>query len=366
MKARRRVVSSSASSRRAPLPRPKRTPTVRRIKSAIVPIEVVRPRTQSVVAIQAPKAPPPPAGAAPPAEIDLSVDLGRGLVLRNPLIAASGPYGYGVEEANLVALDRLGAIVTRTTTLRPRTGGSSVRPRIVEVAGGIVSGVGLPNPGIEAVLERYATTWARWDVPVILSIGGDALGDVVALVNLLEGDSGIAGLELNLSSADRAGSFVSAVRRATDLPLIAKLPWIDDSRAVARAVADAGADAIAAINAVPGLAVGSDRSAPAFDAGAGLLSGPAIRPIGLRVVSEVVQAVSIPVIGIGGVSRLDDVLDYLAVGASAVGVATAALAEPDLPVRLGAALLAHCQTEGTSSLASLVGTARSRRRKRGS
>ena len=357
MKARRRVVSSSASSRRAPLPRPKRTPTVRRIKSAIVPIEVVRPRPPSVAAVQAPKATPSHAEPAPAAEIDLSVDLGRGLVLRNPLIAASGPYGYGVEVADLVAFDRLGAIVTRTTTFRPSLGGPSARPRIVEVAGGIVSGVGLPNPGIEVVLERYAPTWARWDIPVILSIGGEALGDVVALVNLLEGEPGIAGLELNLSSSDRAGAVVSAVRRATDLPLIAKLPWTDDIRSVARAVADAGADAIAAINAVPALAVG-------LGTGAGLLSGPAILPIGLHVVSEVVQAVGIPVIGIGGVRRLDDVLDYLAVGASAVGVGTAALAEPDLPVRLAAALAAYSRAAGIASAGELVGTAKPPRKRR--
>ena len=329
-----------------------------------MPVEQPRARV-TPQASSSPKAAPPPAEPAPLVEIDLSVDLGRGLVLRNPLIAASGPYGYGVEVVHMVAFDRLGAIVTRTTTLRPTIGGSSLRPRIVDVAGGIVSGVGLPNPGLETVLERFAATWARWDVPVILSIGGDALGDVVALVNLLEGELGIAGLELNLLNQATAGAFVSAIRRATDLPLIAKLPSAtDDVRTVARAVADAGADAIAAINGVPSLVVAPDRTGPAFEAGAGVLSGPSIRPIGLRVVSEVVQAVSVPVIGIGGVSRLEHILDYLAVGASAVGVGTAALAEPDLPVRLAAALNAHCRTEGLTSPAALIGTARPRRRKR--
>lgn len=362
MKARRRVVTSGAGSRHAPLPRPKRTPTVRRVKSAIVPVEVPRPRVLSVAPASA-RAAQQSSEAVPATQVDLSVDLGRGLVLRNPLIAASGPYGYGVEVVDLVAFDRLGAIVTRTTTLRPSTGGSSVRPRIVDLAGGIVSGVGLPNPGIEAVLERYASTWARWDVPVILSIGGEALGDVIALVNQLEGEPGIAGLELNLPNPATAGPFVSAVRRATDLPLIAKLPsTTDDVRSVARSVADAGADAITAINGVPALGLASDRS----EAGAGVLSGPAIRLIGLQVVAEVAQAVSVPIIGIGGVSGLEHVLDFLAVGASAVGVGTAALAEPDLPVRLAAALAAHARAAGIGSVSELVGIAKPRRKRRSS
>lgn len=365
MRARKRVVTSPAAAKSARLTRSKRKPTVRRIKPAIMPVEVKRPRVVAAAPAVRP-AEPTTAEVAPTtmAEIDLSVDLGRDLVLRNPLIAASGPYGYGVEVADLVDLARIGALVTRTTTLRQSPGGSSVRPRIVDVAGGIVSGVGLQNPGIDVVLERFAPTWARWKVPVILSIAGESLGDVVELVNRLEGEPGISGLELNVLDADRAGAFVAAVRRTTDLPLIAKVgPDTRDLRALARTVEDAGADAIAAINAVPALGLSADRTASAFGS-TGYLSGPAIRPIGLRVVFEIAQAVEIPVIGIGGVSDLGHVLDYLAAGASAVGIATAGLAEPDLPARLAAALHSHCRTEGLTSLAALIGTAHPRRRRR--
>ncbi len=187
----------------------------------------------------------------------------------------------------------------------------------------------------------------------------------------LEGVPGVAGVELNLScgnasrgglafglDADSAASAVSAVRRATDLPLIAKLTAAaGDIRAVARAVEDAGADAIAAINTLPGLAVRADRSGPALGSGYGGVAGPALKPVALRVVFEIAQVVDIPVIGIGGVASIDDVLDLLAVGASAVGVGIAALADPMLPVRLADELADACRARGVGSVADLVGTA---------
>ncbi len=304
------------------------------------------------------------------APVALEVDLGRGLVLRNPLLAAAGSFGYGVEVADQVDLTRLGGIVTRGTTLKPANGHGA--PRLVEVPAGLLSGTGLQSPGIDVVLDRYAPTWAGWPVPVILNVGGTSIRDLTELAHRVDGAPGVAGLELNLScpngaragaafglDAASAGSLVAAVRRATELPLIAKLtPAASDVRSIARAVEDAGADAIAAVNTMPALALAADRDRPALGATYGGLCGPALRPIALRIAYEVVGAVDVPVIGIGGVATIDDVLDLLAVGAVAVGVGVAALAEPMLPVRLAGALAAACRARGLDSAADLVGTAR--------
>ena len=361
MKARRKVVPGP--------PTPKRTPTVRRIKPAIRPVAARQPASPATTAsVSAPAV--DAIGGHP---VALEVDLGRGLVLANPVIAAAGPYGYGVEVADLVDLARLGGLVTRGTTLKPRSGNAG--PRTAEVAAGLLVGVGLQNPGIEAVLERYASTWAKWPVPVILNLCGESSGDVVDMVRRLEGAPGVAGVELNLScggaragatafglDAESSRSLVSAVRRATDLPVIAKLTAAAaDVRAVARACEEAGADAISAINTLPGLAVAADRTGPALGSVYGGICGPALKPIALRVVFEVAQAVDVPVIGIGGVATIDDVLDLLAVGATAVGVGVAALADPMLPVRLADELADACRARGATSVADLVGTALPRR-----
>ncbi len=367
MKARRRVVPGA--------PRPQRTPTVRRIKPAI------RPVTQKPASSAAPSASPSAVPAPSSSVVDaiggrpvsLEVALGRGLVLANPVIAASGPFGYGTEVAELVDLARLGGLVTRGTTLKPRAGNAG--PRMAGVAAGLLVGVGLQNPGIDAVLERYAPAWARWTVPVIVNLCGESSGDLVDMVRRLEGVPGVAGVELNLSCANARGggaafgldaeasrSLVAAVRRATDLPLIAKLTAAAaDVRAVARACEEAGADAISAINTLPGLAVAADRSGPALGSVYGGICGPALKPVALRVVFEVAQAVDVPVIGIGGVATIDDVLDLLAVGAAAVGVGVAGLADPMLPVRLADELADACRARGLTHAADLVGTALPRR-----
>jgi dihydroorotate dehydrogenase (NAD+) catalytic subunit len=376
MKAKRKGVAANS----------KRTPTVRRIKPAIVPLvrpagtrpAPGRPAADGRAAVGSGPSGSGPTGAravtADPAldalggrPVDLSVDLGRGLVLVNPLIAAAGPYGYGVEVADLADLPRLGALVTRSTTLRPRAGHPG--PRIAEVPAGLLLGVGLQNPGVDAVVERYAEAWSGWSVPVILSLCADSAGELGEAVRRLEEVRGIAGVEVNLSAgagrggvpgldADAAASYIGAARRATDLPVIAKLTAAAaDVRAVARAVEDAGADAIAAINTLPGLLPAPDRRGPALGSGYGGLCGPALRPIALRVVWEVAQSVDVPVIGIGGVATVDDVLDFLAVGASAVGVGVAALADPMLPVRLADELADACRERGIAMARELVGTA---------
>lgn len=370
MKAKRKVITT-------PGVRPaKRTPTVRRVRSAIVPVPRDR-RPGDPGRERPPRVDPATAVASTSDEleaarpVDLSVDLAptrRGLRLAVPVIAAAGPYGFGVEVAGLVDIGRVGAIVTRSVTLRQRTGNPA--PRMASVPAGQLNAVGLQGPGVEAIVERYAPTWAEWSTPVVVSLAAGSVGDYAALARRLDGVPGVAGLELNLScpggrggrlfAADPEGAaaVTAAVRRATELPLIAKLSAVaPDPRSVAAAVVEAGADAVSAIDTVPGLALDEDRTGPAVATGYGGLSGPVIRPIAMRVVYEVAPAVDVPVVGVGGVASLDDVLDLLAVGAAAVGVATAALADPGLPVRLADELADECRRRGLDEYRSLVGTA---------
>jgi dihydroorotate dehydrogenase (NAD+) catalytic subunit len=374
VKAKRRVVPGATT---------RRTPTVRTIRPAIRPASrpvagggksptgSVSPGVVSPGAAASGRGP-----AATPATdvlggrpVAIEVDLGRGLVLQTPVIAAAGAMGYGVEVADLVDLPRLGAVVTRGTTLKPR--GGHAAPRTADIPAGLLNGIGTQNPGLDAVIERYPAAWARWPVPVVINLCAESSGDFAELARRLEGVPGVAGIELNLSCANgprngtsfgldegATASVVSAVRRATDLPVIAKLTAAaPDVRAIARAAEDAGADAISAINTLPGLALDAERSGPALGSGYGGISGPALRPVALRVVFEVAQAVDIPVIGIGGVTTIDDVLDLMAAGASAVGVGVAALADPMLPVRLGDDVADACRARGLASVADLVGSA---------
>jgi len=345
----------------------KRMPTIRRIRPAIAPAPArpgreVRARSGSAVR-------PPPDVQDDREPVDLSVDLGRGLVLANPVLVASGTFGYGIEYGDVVDIDRLGAICCKGTTLRPRIGNPT--PRVTETPGGMLNSIGLQNPGVDAVVEKYARTWAGWRVPVIVNVAGESVADYVEVTRRLDGIPGVAGIELNIScpnvgkgglqfaiDAAAAGEVTAAVRRATELPLLVKLsPHVADIRPIARAIADAGADALTAINTLSGIAVAPGRLAPLLGHIYGGLSGPAVKPIALRVVYEVAQAVDIPIVAIGGVTELADVLDFLAVGAVAIQVGTAIFADPTLPVRLVDELATECRRLGVPSHRDLVGTA---------
>jgi dihydroorotate dehydrogenase (NAD+) catalytic subunit len=306
---------------------------------------------------------------AEPRTLDLSVDLGRGLVLANPILVASGTFGYGIEYGEVVDVQRLGAICCKGTTLKPRIGNPP--PRVTETPAGMLNSIGLQNPGVDAVIERYAPTWQDWQVPVIVNVAGESVADYVEVVRRLDGIPGVAGIELNIScpnvgkgglqfaiDPEAAGSVTAAVRRATDLPLLVKLsPNVADVRPIARAIAAAGADAISAINTLSGIAVRPDRTRPLLGNIYGGLSGPAIKPVALRVVYETAQVVDIPIVAIGGVSELGDVLDFLAVGAVAVQVGTALFADPTLPLRLIDELTAECRRRGLDGYRPLIGTA---------
>jgi dihydroorotate dehydrogenase (NAD+) catalytic subunit len=307
------------------------------------------------------------------ADVDLSVDLAPArpgaLALRNPILVASGTFGYGVEYGEVVDVQRLGAICCKGTTLRPRFGNEP--PRVTETPAGMLNSIGLQNPGVDAVIEKYAALWATWETPVIVNVAGESIEDYVEVVRRLDGVPGVAGIELNIScpnvgkgglqfAVDReaAGAVTAAVRRATDLPLMVKLsPNVADVRAIAKAIEDAGADAISAINTLSGMAIDRRMRRPLLGNTYGGLSGPAIKPVALRVVYEVAQTVRVPVVAIGGVSGLDDVLDFLMAGASAVQVGTAIFADPALPERLIDELAAYCAERGLASFRELVGVA---------
>jgi dihydroorotate dehydrogenase (NAD+) catalytic subunit len=310
-----------------------------------------------------------PEQAPPATEPDLSVDLGRGLVLANPILVASGTFGYGVEYGDVVDIQRLGAICCKGTTLKPRIG--NVTPRVTETPGGMLNSIGLQNPGVDAVVDKYSGTWTGWTVPVIVNVAGESVADYVEVTRRLDGVPGVAGIELNIScpnvgrgglqfaiDASAAGEVTAAVRRATDLPLLVKLsPNVADVRPIARAIAAAGADALTAINTLSGIAVAPSRQKPLLGNIYGGLSGPAIKPVALRIVYEVAQVVDLPIVAIGGVTELADVLDFLAVGAVAVQVGTAIFADPTLPVRLVDELTDECRHRRLGSHLDLVGTA---------
>jgi len=376
VRTRRRVVTSG------PGASAKRRPTVRRFKSAIVPATHRAPAFPTNAAgnraTPAPDRTPGHATAtstagSPDREIDLAVDLGRGLRLENPILVASGTFGYGIEYGDVVDIQRLGAICCKGTTLRPRVGNPT--PRVTETPGGMLNSIGLQNPGVDAVIEKYAGTWSGWRVPVIVNVAGESIADYVEVARRLDGVPGVAGIELNIScpnvgkggiqfaiDAEAAGAVTAAVRRATDLPLLVKVsPNVADVRPIARAIADAGADALTAINTLSGIAVAADRQKPLLGNIYGGLSGPAVKPVALRIVYEVSQVVDIPVVAIGGVTELADVLDYLAVGAVAVQVGTAIFADPTLPARLVDDLAAECRRRGLEDYRSLIGTALSKR-----
>ena len=309
---------------------------------------------------------------------DLAPTRHSGLRLRHPVLVAAGGAGYGNELIAAVGEQTPGAIITRSVTREARPGNPP--PRMAALPGGLLSSVGLQNPGLDAVLRRQGPRWASSDVPVIVSICADNADDIAYLARGLDMQPDVAGIELNLTCPDRSRSgepigldieaaetATVVARAATDLPLIVKLTAVaPDVRAIARAVAAAGADVISATAAVPALAVDAERRGARLGTTYAGLSGPALKPIGLRAVYEIAQVVPIPIIGIGGVHSLDDVLDYLAAGASAVGMATAVLAEPSLPGRLGDELAGWCSERGLDDSRHLVGSALPGRKDRGS
>lgn len=305
--------------------------------------------------------------------VNLAVDLAprnpRGLRLKNPVMVASGTFGYGTEYAELVPIGRLGAIVCKGTTLQPRPGNPT--PRIVETPAGMLNSIGLQNIGVEALIREKAPIWAGWEVPVIVNIAGETLAEFAELAARLDGVPGVAGLEVNISCPNvetglefgtdpaAAAAVTAAVRKATSLPIIVKLtPNVADIVAVARAVEAAGADAVSLINTLVGVAIDIRTRRPVLGAGFGGLSGPAIKPVALRMVYEVAGAVKVPVIGVGGITTAADALEFLLAGATAVQVGTACFANPRAPIEILDGIAAYLTAAGITDIREVIGAAR--------
>jgi dihydroorotate dehydrogenase (NAD+) catalytic subunit len=294
---------------------------------------------------------------------DVTVDLGRGLRLRSPIMVASGTFGYGFD-APQVDRAALGAIVTKGTTLQPREGNAP--NRIAETPSGMLNAIGLQNPGVEHVARVYAPQWATWDLPVIVNVAGDSVEEYVAVAHRLDGVPGIAGLELNISCPNvsnglqfgvdsaAAAELTRAVRAITQLPLVVKLtPNVTDIVAVARAVEAAGADALSAINTFVGMAIDVRLRRPILSRGSGGLSGPAIKPLALHAVWQVAGEVGIPVIGIGGITSSADALEFLLAGAAAVQLGTVNYVRPQAAREVHGGIAAYLKEHGLGDLRAL-------------
>jgi len=306
---------------------------------------------------------------SPNLRVKLAPRHSKGLVLPNPVMIAAGIAGYGTEYAEIIDIQKLGAIVCKGTTLMPRRG--NAQPRLVETAGGVLNSVGLENIGIDALIEEKAPVWARWQVPVIVNVAGVTVDEYVAVARKLEGVPGVSGIELNIScpnisaggmefGVDRklAAQVTSAVKTVTSLPVIVKLsPNVTDIREIALAVEEAGADAICLINTLKGMAIDIDRRRPCLGNIAGGVSGPVIKPVALQLVFEVAKAVRIPVIGCGGIACAEDALEFMMAGATAIQVGTACLTSPEVCLTILDGIKHFMQDKGVENITDLIGAA---------
>lgn len=298
----------------------------------------------------------------------LDVQLGP-LRLRNPILTASGTFGYGLEFTDFVDLSRLGGICTKGLSLEPHAGNAP--PRICETPSGMLNAIGLQNVGVEVFLREKLPRLRELGATVIANVWGDLEEDYVAVVCALEEAEGLAAIELNIScpnvekggmlfgnSPQATASLVGRVRAVTRRPLIVKLsPNAPDIVLSARAARDAGADVLSLVNTFVGMAIDPETARPRISFGTGGLSGPAIRPLAVRMVFQVARALpGVPLMGIGGISDLSDVLEFLAAGATAVQVGTANFKEPGVSGRLVAELEAYCAARG-QPVSALVGRA---------
>jgi len=307
---------------------------------------------------------------------DLSVQLAprhpEGLILSNPVMISSGIAGYGEEYAEVTDIQKLGAVVCKGTTLKPREG--NPQPRLVETAGGLLNSIGWENIGVDALIKEKAPVWARWSVPVIVNVAGETIDDYVAVANKLEGVPGISGIELNISCPNvssggmefgvdpqLAAQVTSEVKAATTLPVIVKLsPNVADIKEIALAVEEAGADAISLINTLKGMAIDINKSKPCLGNIVGGLSGPAIKPVALYMVFEAAKVVRIPLIGCGGIACAGDALEFIMAGATAVQIGTVCLTIPDICLTILNGIELFLRERGIGNIIEIVGIAQDR------
>lgn len=300
---------------------------------------------------------------------DLRVNIGP-LMLRNPVMTASGTFGYGEEYASLVDLNRLGAVIVKGISLEPRSGNPP--PRIIETACGMLNAIGLENVGVERFISEKLPFLRQLEPPVIVNILGDSIEEYSRLAGRLNDVAGVAALEVNISCPnvkkggvafgtvpEMAAAVTRSVRRATGLPVIIKLsPNVTDIALIARAVEDAGADAISLINTLLGMAIDIRTRKPRLANLFGGLSGPAIKPVALRMVWQAARAVSVPVLGIGGITTTEDALEFIMAGATAVQVGTANFYRPKATVEIIAGLDSYLRQQGLSSIGQVIGSLR--------
>lgn len=295
----------------------------------------------------------------------------HGLLLRNPVLLAAGTYGYGSEHARGDDIHRLGAVVSSSVSLRPHAG--PPQPHILETPSGLLSAFERPDPGVQKVLKTYARTWASGQIPVIVSLAGTLREDFVDLAEKLDGIPGVAAFELNLACPNLATDgaifgadpleierLIRAVRQRSSLPLIAKLaPYDGDLFPAALAAASAGVDAISLIHTLPALSIDVRARRPALYGG---LSGPAIKPLALRMVYEVARALrpcypDLPLIGIGGIASATDALEFLMAGASAIQAGSINFVNPRAGVEIVEGIEAFLQSEGITDIGEIIGVA---------
>jgi dihydroorotate dehydrogenase (NAD+) catalytic subunit len=303
-----------------------------------------------------------------PTPIDLSVDL-AGIRLANPILSASGTFGYAQEFAPYLDLNRLGAIVVKTITRHARPGNPA--PRIAETPAGMLNAIGLQNVGLEAFIQEKLPYLRTLRPPLIVNVAGHSVEDFRDLVKRIGDEEGVAGIELNLSCPNVAGGLdfstdpamtarvVRAARDATRLPLFAKLsPNVTDIASIARAAAEGGANGLSLINTLVGMAIDVRTRQPRIGNVTGGLSGPAIRPIAVRMIWQVSRAVRLPIIGMGGVETGENAAELMLAGATAVAVGTASFINPAAATSVLDGLAAYCAGAGVARVCDLIGGVR--------
>jgi len=300
--------------------------------------------------------------------MDLTVDIG-GVVLRNPIVAASGCYNRGAEYGNIIDVSAYGAVTLKSITRLPRLGNDM--PRVLATPAGLLNAIGLQGPGIEYFIAHEAPNLGSVPTAVIASVAGFSVDEFAEVAARMDGLPNVVAIELDVScpNVDDEGvcfaanpvstaAVVAAVKARVDLPVIAKLtPNVTDIKPIARAAEAAGANALSLINSVRGMAIDVERARPWLANRSGGLTGPAIRPVGVYAVWEAASVVTIPIIGMGGIETGRDALEFMMAGATAVSIGTANFRDPLVPIKVAESILAECQRHSFSSVRSLVGLA---------
>lgn len=299
--------------------------------------------------------------------VDLRVNVG-GIRMKNPVAVASGTFGYGKEYAELIDVTKLGAITVKGVRAKPWPG--NALPRHVEVTGGMVNAIGLQGPGVDGFVRDYMPFLRTTGVPVIVNIWGTSEDEYAEVARRLGEVEGVAGLELNISCPNvkegghafgtdprTVASLVSAVRRATRLPILPKLaPNVPDIKVFVRAAQEAGADALAMINTLPAMVIDIETRRPVLANKVGGLSGPAIHPVAVKLVWEAAQVAKIPILAMGGISGPEQAIEFLIAGATAVAVGTANFIDPSTPLRVIDGIAAYLKRHGMCAVSELTGS----------